>query len=484
MNVDLTPFIAESLSTNKKIYKDIDKIYNTNKIMFINLAKENEFYNHLISQEGNVEQEYYFKKALGILLATNNDASLSQALFTIIKKGWRYLYTYVENHKLLSVSDFLNDFIKKNKGINNVADDELNSNVVMLILLARSLSRDIDTDDEMYIQGLTSFVQRIEHYKENNRINILKLSRENQKRIKELERKIRKEGTVSFIPSGYRLPVEKYNGIRIDIDKLTKDDKFFSSFEYIFDLENISLISVVGENYLEFRDIQELIFCYVQFHKDGEIINIEELKMFLYPAIQIRYLCKEYKRSKRYFFDHFNESLYSEISEFEKENKELKKFNFLLQDEVKELKLQLEKNKIENKRLNQKLIEAESNKTELVALREFIFNLDKKQELEVSDKIDYDKINSIKGVIVGGHNSLHVKLKEVLTEWTFISLENIGFDEKLLLNADKIYIYTDYLNHGMYNKVMSSVNKNELKIQYIEGNTNVNLVLKQIQKGL
>lgn len=480
--INLIPFIAEAFSTNKKIYKDIDNLYNTDKIKFIEVAKENEFYNHLMSQAGNIEQEYYFKKSLGLIL-TSDDSILEQNIFKMIKKGWKYTYTYVESHNLLSVSDFLNSFIKKNKGINNVTVGDLNSNVLILDVLSEFFQKEVDINDDMYINNMTSFIRRIEYYKKDNRINIDEISKEKKKQIRELELKIKKEDTINFMPSGYRLSADKYNDLMVFIDKLTKNDKLFSAFEYILDLENISLITIVGENYLKSKEIQELILCYTQLRKDDEDIDFEELKKYLYPAIQIRYLCKEYKKAKKYFFQNFDEELFDEISKKENENNEIKKDNLLFQGENEKLKAQIDEFKRENKRLNLQLVEKDSEKTELVALRELMFSLDCKGTFEIDDTIDYDKLNNTQGVLVGGHSSLHLKLKEILKEWIFISLENMNFDERLLLNSDKIYIYTDHLNHGMYYKVMNTVNKNNLKVQYIEGNTNVDLILKQFQKN-
>ncbi|MBU3173375.1 hypothetical protein [Clostridium estertheticum] len=204
------------------------------------------------------------------------------------------------------------------------------------------------------------------------------------------------------------------------------------------------------------------------------------MKKFLYPAIQIRYLCREYKRAKKYFFNNFDEELYNEIAKIENENHDIKKSNLLLHDENEKQIVSIQELERENKRLKQNIIDNEKNKTELIALREFMFSLDKQREHEINKNIDYNKLNSLKTIFIGGHDNLHVKLKELLPTWVYISPSNLKFDEKVLINADKIYYYADFNSHGMYYKVMSIVNKNELKLQYIEGNTNIDLILKQL----
>nr|WP_307906147.1 hypothetical protein [Clostridium botulinum] len=270
--------------------------------------------------------------------------------------------------------------------------------------------------------------------------------------------------------------------MRIIPEKLSKDDKFFSSFEYIFDYERISLISIVGADYLSSKELQELIFAYSQF-KTSENIDYDEFLKYIYPAIQIRYLCKEYKKAKKYFFENFDEQLYDEISKTENENRELKKSNLLLQDENEKLKQEIELLKSKNNKLQDENNKFSTSKSELFALRNFVFEQSVKDDNNAiesnTNNIDISALNSIKGVVIGGRNNLQQKLKEMLSNWNFISVDTLNFDVDILKNADYIFLNVNVLSHAMYYKVTEITNKIDKNIYFLNNN-NIDICLEGI----
>ncbi|MCD3301280.1 hypothetical protein, partial [Clostridium botulinum] len=452
--LDFLPFMAEAFSTNTKAYKLIDKVYNTDKIRFIEKAKENKWYDSAMAKEGSIKQEYYFKKAMGLLLVAQEDERITDELLNVIAKGWRYAHTYVRQHDVLNLYHFIGSYIKKKRGIDNVVDDELNSNGLMLIFLSTMYEgKVLDKDDKLYNNVINTYFQRLIHMKNECRINIDNISKEQKKLIRELELKLKNYKKIKVVPSSYRFSNEQQNGMRIIPEKLSKDDKFFSSFEYIFDYERISLISIVGADYLSSKELQELIFAYSQF-KTSENIDYDEFLKYIYPAIQIRYLCKEYKKAKKYFFENFDEQLYDEISKTENENRELKKSNLLLQDENEKLKQEIELLKSKNNKLQDENNKFSTSKSELFALRNFVFEQSVKDDNNAiesnTNNIDISALNSIKGVVIGGRNNLQQKLKEMLSNWNFISVDTLNFDVDILKNADYIFLNVNVLSHAMY----------------------------------
>ncbi|EKS4344994.1 hypothetical protein QB607_002997 [Clostridium botulinum] len=436
-----------------------------------------------MSQEGNVEQEYYFKKALGILKATDSNEEITEKLVSILKKGWKYAYTYIQNHNEITLSVFIDKFIKKNKSLDNITDDELNSNSIIVILLSAYFNKKINEEDEAYKFYINSCVLRLEHYKNVNRINVNNVTKEQKALIRKLELKLKNHNKISTTtPSSFRLSNNQYDGLLVDIKKMTKEDKAYIPFEYIGDMETVPLISIVGNDFLKQKDIEELIYAYSQFQTE-DTIDYDEFFKYIYPAIQIRYLCKEYKKAKKYFFENFDEELFEEINKKDIENKEIKKTNILLQDENQRLKLELEKLEKENKQLKQELHERENYKSEVVSLREFIFNLDDVEDFQ-KEQIDYDKLKSLNAAIIGGHAQWQNKMKEYLSNCKFISPDMLNFDTSILNNVDVVFIYTNYLNHAMYYKVIDIIREKKLRLEYLKSNINMEIVLKQINKSL
>ncbi|MEZ7096520.1 hypothetical protein ACBS10_17165, partial [Clostridioides difficile] len=106
--LNLIPFLAEALSINSKCYSFIDKYYNKDKLKYMNLAKKSIFYNSKIASEGSIIQEYYFKKALGILLSQENDT-----IFEIYKLGYKAAYNYINSIQIFKVSNFLKKLLTR-----------------------------------------------------------------------------------------------------------------------------------------------------------------------------------------------------------------------------------------------------------------------------------------------------------------------------------------------------------------------------------
>lgn len=79
---------------------------------------------------------------------------------------------------------------------------------------------------------------------------------------------------------------------------------------------------------------------------------------------------------------------------------------------------------------NELKAEKEKN-TELIGLRELMFNLDSQTEY-IEQELDYIKLKSIKAVIIGGHEKWQQRMKELLPNVTFIHPDQASFDLSLL----------------------------------------------------
>lgn len=478
ITIDIQPYLAEALSTNSKVYKSIDQLYNRKQDEFNLLAKQSEFYTHPIASEGNIEHEYYFKKALGIIAYTNEneDQDIIEDFIRIIKRGWPYSYSYVQNNSIIRISTFMEKFIKKNKGMRNIGDDLLNSSILTLICLTGTYKKPIDNNDEFYIHFLNGLHLRNQHYCSEWRINFNNEDKETKKWLRELELKLRSRNPDLAIPLG------KHKDFKID-NKMIKKDRFIFAFDFIYDIERISLVTLVADKYITSNEIQELILTYAHMYKNDRLgINLEELEKFIYSAVQIKYLCRELKKAKKFFFENFAENKDKEIStltqtigDLKTENSQLKQDLYLAEQEVK-------KYQKENTRLKLSNEEIPGLKKELIALREYFFNSENDCEVEHQSLCeDISNINSIEGVIIGGYPKWQMKMKEILPSWTFIDVDALNFDTNLL-KKDYVFINTIKNSHGMYYKVIENIGVST-KLKYINNN-NVDICLSNIAMEL
>ena len=88
----------------------------------------------------------------------------------------------------------------------------------------------------------------------------------------------------------------------------------------------------------------------------------------------------------------------------------------------------------------------------------------------------------MKGLIIGGHENWQRKMKELLPGFKFILPDALNFDVSILEGVEGIFVYTNYLNHGLYYKLINEVRKKDRPLYYLSYNINENIVLQQISE--
>ncbi|MEG0775476.1 hypothetical protein [Clostridium sp.] len=474
--LNILPFLVEAISTNQIVYKDIDRIYEKDSKKYHEAAKSTEYYNHYMATEGNIEQEYYFKKVLGMLKVSDGmtgDDELVKELLAMYKKGWKYVHAYLETHKVIILTDFLKQLIRKVKGIENISDDTLNSNMLMVVYLGQIYGNEVVKEEESFIKLIEYMAKRLNHYGDNgNRISLNNESYENKKAIRTIETKLLQGN------KDYKRPLCKTFDL-MDIANLDNDlDKYKCAFEYIYDLEHLSLVTLVGEKFITNKELQELILTYTTLHRN-EAYSLDELEKYLYAAIQIKYLCREYKKAKAYFFDNHEEGLHNEIEKLTKDLAAAKLNNKLMEEKIKKDEASSSRNIKENERLKGELKELSGMKKELNSLRENMFSLNiEEDEMADISGVDLVKLNKLEATVIGGHSRWVARMKELLPNWIFIDVESINFDVKLL---KKKYVFINTLknSHAMYYKVIENIEPGT-KLKYFN-NSNVDICIKSIE---
>ncbi|MCC0743981.1 hypothetical protein KGF43_15770 [Clostridioides sp. ZZV14-6044] len=454
--LNLIPFLAEALSIDKKCYSVIDKYYNKNKLKYMNLAKKSIFYNSKIASEGSIIQEYYFKRVLGILLSQEDET-----IFEICKYSYKFAYNHINSIQIFKAGNFLKKLLTK---VEHFSSDELNSNILIAISLCGALEKEIDTSDIVYQKLINNLFLRMDDYKEV--LSIDNLDKNKRKMLSKIELKLKSMYLKDYMPSFYVVSKE------------------YKEFDYVSTLEEISIISIVGKDIFKSKQIQELILAYLKVQEDIDdenSINYEDLFRFMVVAIDLRYWAREYKKAKQFFFNNFNEELNSILKEKEIEMNKLEKENLLLQDENKNLKLELEllqKNKL---RLENEIKAQRTSKEELVQLRNFMFSKQQEQSENISTDESID-LKNIKAIVFGGHPNWILKMKDKLINFEFISAETINFDVNMLNSYEYVFINTNFIGHAMYYKIIENLNE-ENKLRYIN-NINVDRVIEDIKSAI
>lgn len=465
MQFNLLPFAVEALGYNAKIYKDIDKLYQTRKYEFYRAAKEHELYTHQITTEGALLQEEYCKKALGILLCANNDQDALVSLFDIIRKGWTYAYLFVENNAEIDLYKFMKNIVKKAGGIEQLTDDDINTNLFMVYFLAINHDKKITTNDFLG-EFEQTMIDRWQHYNDvsSTRISLKKASPENMKRIKEIKRQI-------FAQHGF---FNNYVGM---YGKLRKRAE---AIALLYDYEKLSCESVFNTVKFSEKDIDEILLAYLSRYDTLDASNAAD---FLCDAMYVRYMAKAYNEVKRRYFNNNRETSFVELESMEKNlstaKHEITRLDELLGNSLDTIKA-LER---ENTRLKSELAEEKKNRQELNSLREFIFSLDRQEDDYHDPLVDNEGLKNTKALIIGGHEKWQARMKELLPGFLFIHPDNKAYDLRILNSIDIVFFYVNYLNHAIYGRTVDAIAGRPIKIGYLN-QANEERVLHNIKKFL
>lgn len=459
--MNLVGFICEAFGYNAGIYKDIDILYQKRKFEFYKLARDNEFYSHPLITEGSLLQEEYCKKALGIILYQfehSDDTEVIADLDEILRKGWTYAYTYTNTHNKIDCHNFMERLIQKSGGLINLSDDDLNTNLIILITLAASKGKEI-IENDFCMSFLETLQLRLLHYNEGDptRISLKHCSDEQKKQIKEIKKKIYgKIGLVKDYASLLHCLNGKWEG---------------EIFSFLFDFDNLTS-SILWNIPWSDQDNDEIIYTYLVRNQG------EDPALYYQAAMYIRYLIKAYKQVKTHYFANNKETQFAELEAKEKEIIRLISKLDQREAQVKDLIEQAEQLTKQVEKL-QKEIESEQLKNnELNSLREFMFSLDTQVEYAEKD-IDYNILKTIKAVIIGGHEKWQSRMKEILPGCIFIHTDMINFDMAVLDSVDIVFFYVNYLNHSIYYRIIERLRNTKKKIHYLN-QQNESLVLKDI----
>jgi hypothetical protein len=462
--LNMLPFFSQALSYKSFIYSDIDNLYQKHKLEMYLKAKNSEFYECFFSNQLSIEGEEYYKKSLGILLFANdyqNEEIGQEVIIEIIqifKKEYKKIFNeYIKNKKEL-------DILKIKFYNEKMSDEAFNNNIISLIFLA--IHSDIKTKNMEKIYS-TLFEMWENYFKEDA---ILRIKKEN---------KLLKMETIKKLINEYKLT--------------DKDYMKESIYTFIYDYESLSSVSLYDNVDFNTEDIEELVYLYISYNDD--IVNKEQFECFMEDSFHIKVLCKAYRKAKEFHKRNNQENLFLEVDNAQKEAEKYK--NLYIQEKIskeqliqkkelelieKEKEISLLKNKINKMSLNNK--EDEAQKDELISLRNFMFensNSCAEEQIDVSINELINNINNCSIAIIGGHPNWQKKMKEYLNKVTFISVE-VTLNEDIIRDKNLIIFNTSYLNHSIYYKAINVINRNNIKIAYINDVVNTSLAIKKIYK--
>ena len=490
--INMLPFLLEAFAENKNLYRDIDALYMQDKYKFYRLAKLSPFYNHSIICEGDILRQEYGRKALGILMACNDDPRLIEEVFKLLQKGWPYIYRLVEKEKGDTVDVFavIRKAYKNQEDFLSLPDDVICSILTVILFLVTNFGKKISPEAEKFVAEFYS--KRLAFYEKEagERLHYKTITPELKKKVDTLKKDVYdKVGVIK-------------NFRDINPAKNEELNRLVEGFGLLFETEFISSPSLFDKLDFADKDIDEILAAYIVSQRN---LSATEASKFLAAGIYIKYLLKAYKKAKEHYFKYNRETMFVELEAREKENNALKQENAQLRQRIEEQQQQIEKLKKsleteysraknefaervkELEKENEQLkAELEADKNELAALRELAFSLRQEPQLEGEKPPSLEEIcqavNSPAILIVGGHPNWQKQIKDKLPDVNIIPADMLSFDPGSLGTVRLVVFNTAYLNHGMYYKIINFVRKNKIRVCYIVSQ-NIEAGVKQIYQA-
>lgn len=282
-----------------------------------------------------------------------------------------------------------------------------------------------------------------------------------------------------------QLPKDLFKQIQL----APKNEEF--GYTTVFDIESLSGVSIFSELQFTHEDLEALAIAYTHGKRGG--IREDFLTYAKYTSY-ILAMCKAYKQSKEYYFQHNREDVYIEVESIKNELLQAKSALSESQErrmseqkacteQVQRLSDEINLLKQKNDALKSELQKVESERRELYALREHIFSLENDSETENTNELSKEQIQQLKnisGTIVGGHPSLIKKLKTYLPNWQYISAGDVSTVRNAALKkSDFVFFVTAHLSHKLYYAMIAKAQDWNAKIGYLS-RMNIDYALQEI----
>ena len=129
---------------------------------------------------------------------------------------------------------------------------------------------------------------------------------------------------------------------------------------------------------------------------------------------------------------------------------------------------------------------SENANRELVALRDYVYNLTEDDRPDQSVSIDEMKrfLSEKRIVIIGGHSNWVSKMKKEFPDWSYVNPEASGStDVSIVDKADHVYFFTDTISHSKYFQFINVVRERKVDFGYIHG-VNIEKTVRGIYREL
>lgn len=439
-------FFIKALSDKPTIYAQIDEMYQADIDVYYQLAVSDPLYRDPMLTSGNLQQEEYARKLLGIFNAAqeSQDAELSDELLGLFETAYPYAGAYAKSRSKIDIAEFGKALYKKNRHDMDV-DEVLDYNAAMIFLCVVKGIPYTNADDILLDMHSLS-----QYYKRGRAIPAEKLPE-----VRKLSEKLPDDLLDSVV-----------NG--------TDDGR---GTEALYGFENLSQTALFRNLELSQREIELLAYFYLL--DTANNTTKLPIKEYAYYHTHILLLCKAYKEVKDAYFRHNKETEYTELSIVNEKYREIKTKTDAMRNNAEKLMEWVNDLQRENHRLEQEIAQNKLNEQELYGLRNLMFTLENGGDEPAEPDVMPDwRSHSI--LVVGGLESWQKRIQEAIG-CKCVNTDSMNFDLQLVDNAEILAFNIRHISHAIYERAINRATKQ--KIVYLN-NDNINKNMAAIAECL
>lgn len=505
----LHQFLSIALGGSSFLHPFIDDIYRKNEWEYYEAYQNSGWKGNPLFSMYTTKSEEKIRQVAGILAWCYENQQFDP-LDQLIKKGYKFVFQYLQQQTQVDFEHFMRSFSKRQKGKMVKEIELIYQNIVLWYLCVRE-NKPIYTESVAW----KSFQKVL-----NTSINEIKLQKLmlSQTMFDKHKVEIDELYLEYNIPENYR-----FDTLGVFLEYLIGDklkgiyDKYphyknENAEELVFKYTPTKYIGAFG-GWLKTLKIHELdateqqpfskkdldmVFLEVLYAKKYKYISKDEQDMFFIACLYLKCIGSLFRETKKLYLDQAKQDYYLDLKSKEsrindqetdltRRSQEWQLTYKRQQQEMEGLAKELREAQATIRKLEQKIDNMEDYTNEVHALRDYVYKVelgDNDFEMVPSMKDMKKFIESKRIVIFGGSPNWRQKLKEHLPAADFIDVDEKNRDITKIQRTDAVFINTAVFAHSFYKKIMKELSKGDIPLYYLNGQSNIEKSLQEIYKWL
>ncbi|SEN05841.1 hypothetical protein SAMN05192533_108192 [Mesobacillus persicus] len=505
----LRPFLCIALGGNSFLLPFIDDYYKKNQWEYYEAYQKSSFKNNPLFSMYTTKSEEKIRQVAGMLEWSEQKQQFG-VLDQLIKKGYKFVYQYIQRHKYIDFEHFMRSYAKRQKKNTVKEIGLLYHNIVLWYLCVRE-NKPFNQENvawKSFQEVLNTSINEVEIQKT---LFSEKIRDQHRTEIDDFYKEYHIQKNHLFDSLGLLLEALISSGLR-KIHETHPDCEPIEAENRVFQESPAKYIGAIG-GWLKTLNIHEMdateqvsitkedldtIFLEILYAKKYNHLTKEEEALFFITCLYLKALGSLYHETKQLYLDQSKQDYYFEMKA--KETFILEKETKLLQRE-KEFQLQNERNEKEIegltqelraaqakiRQLEQQLNETEDYSKEVHSLRHYVFyeeQSDQPFNSTTSMETMQHFIQTKKILIFGGHPVWQQKLRLSFPTIELIDVTEVNRDISKIQRADVVFINTKVFSHAFYKKVMKEVSRSDTPMYYLNGHNNMEKTIVEIYAWL